>query len=294
MKKGIIIELKDQYTYVLCHNGKMKRIKREYYHEVGQEIQVSRFQKKQAISIFIMTCVFIFAIVLQPFQSSNTVKALSYITLSVNPGLVFKVDDKQRITAVSYTNKEGQEMTQQIDFINKSLDDSVLFFIDYCFENGYFANNQKIDINVVSDDTNQIQSLEKQIQQLIQDYLKTHQMSISISLDKVSPSQQTEAKNLGIPDSKIKLIDLILHYYPHMNKETLAKQSVDDLVEYLEDKGYEEDMLERMEDHLEEKEEVNDDDNEVDNNDENNDDNDTNDHEDNDDNDEDNNDEDDD
>lgn len=257
--KGVIIELKDQYTYVLLKNAKIKRIKREYYHEIGQEININKITIHHIIPVFMVTCLVIVAVIFNPLQK-NTVQALSYISLSVNPGLVFKVDHQQRIIAVSYTNQDGNELTKKVDFVNKNLDDSVILFIDYCFENGYFQNNNRIDINVISDDLSQIESLEKQINQTVNDYLDKHQYKITISLDEVSSSQHSDAQSLGIPNSKIKLIDLILSYYPELNKEELAKESVDDLIDYLEDQGYDEDILDKMEEHLEDEDDEDDED----------------------------------
>lgn len=257
MKKGVIIELRNQYTYVLTQNGKIKRIKREYYHEVGQEIKLSWLASKKLVPIVIVACICMFAIVFSSFQQTTNVQALSYVSLSVNPGLVLKVNDQDQIESVSYTNQEGQQVTKKIDFVNKSIDESVILFIDYCFENGYFQNNHKIDINVISDDKNRIQNIENQVRTLIENYLNEHQVTITIQMDEVSSSQQKNAKTLGIPDSKMKLIDLVLYYYPQMNKESLARESVDDLIDYLEDAGYDEHMLDRLEDEIEQQEESN-------------------------------------
>lgn len=264
MKKGVIIECKDQYTYVLCPKGNMKRIKREYFHEVGQEIKISYFSLPKVISLLVVSCAVVIAVIFNPLQSPQEVKALSYVSLSVNPGLVLKVDSKQNIVAVSYTNKEGETMTSQIDFINKSLDDSVKLFLDYCFDNHYFANSDKIDINVISEDQSQIQLLEKQVQDLVTRYLQDHQVSLSIQIDKVTSTQQTQAKELGIPDTKMKLVDLVRKYYPEFSQQELAKRSIDDLLDYLEDKGYDEDWLDKLEDDLEEKEEKENSDNDKD------------------------------
>lgn len=251
MKKGVIIDIKDQYTYVLCKNAKTKKIKRQYYHEVGQEIELPLIISTRMITTLVMCCLLIVAFVFNPLQTVSEVEALSYISLSVNPGLVIKVDQNKKVTAVSYTNNEGNEMVKQIDFVNKSLEESVILFVDYCFENHYFDSNNNIDINVISDDSSQIKEIEAQINDIINEYLKTHSTALTISLDKVTSSQHTDAKNLGIPDSKVKLIDLILQYYPEFTKEQLAKESVDDLVEYLEDKGYDENFLDHLEDKLE-------------------------------------------
>lgn len=261
MKKGIILECKEQYTYVLCKNGKMKRIKREYNHEAGKEIQIHSLSITKIISLVMVSCAVIITVLLNPFQKNTEIKALSYVSLSVNPGLVLKVDENQTITAVSYTNKDGERLVNQINFIDKTLDDSVKLFLDYCFDNHYFTNNNKIDINVMSDDQKQIQHLEKQVQEMISKYLQHHQVSISIQIDKVTSTQQEEARELGIPDSKIKLIDLVQKYYPHHSKEHLSKQSIDDLVDYLEDTGYDENLLDQLEEKLEEDHEEDDHDN---------------------------------
>lgn len=257
MRKGVIIECKDQYTYVFCSKGNMKKIKREYFHEVGQEIKLSNFSLPKVVSLVMVSCAIIIAVIFNPFQSTQQVQALSYISLSVNPGLVLKVDSQQNIVAVSYTNKDGETLTSKIDFINKSLDDSVRLFLDYCFDNNLFANNNKIDINVISDDQNQIKELEKKVQALVSNYLNEHQATVSIQIDKVTEIQQTQAKELGIPDSKMKLVDLVRKYYPQYTQEELARKSVDDLLDYLEDKGYDEDLLDKLEDDLEEQEEKN-------------------------------------
>lgn len=257
MKKGVIVELRNQYTYVLTQNSQIKKIKREYFHEVGQEIQIPFFNIKKAVPVMLMACVLLAVIVINPFQETAQVQALSYVSLSVNPGLVLKVNDQDQIESVSYTNQEGQQMTKDIDFINKTVDESVILFIDYCFENNYFQNNNKIDINVISDDQERIQKIEQQVQTLIENYLREHQVTITIQMDEVSSSQQESAKTLGIPDSKMKLIDLVLYYYPELDKEKLAKESVDDLIDYLEDAGYDEDMLDHLEDELEKQEKHN-------------------------------------
>ena len=255
MRKGIIIELRNQYTYVLLNNGKMKRIKREYYHEIGQEIQLSIMNKSKLISISFVTCALIIVFVLNPFKESSNVQALSYLSLSVNPGLVLKVDNQDRIVSVSYTNQEGKDIVNKNDFVNQTLNDSVMIFIDYCFEKGYFQNNNKININVISDDSKRIEKIESQVQTLIENYLKDHQFSISIQIDKVTSSQQQTANHLGIHPTKMKLIDLVLYYNPQLDKEKLAKYSVDDLIDCLEDSGYDEEMLDRLEDEIENEEE---------------------------------------
>lgn len=256
MKKGVIIELRDKYAYVLSHNGKIKKIKREYYHEVGQDIQIPFITMKRVVPVVAVACSLIIGIVINSFRQGaiQEVQAMSYLSLSVNPGIVLKVDANDQIVAVSYTNQEGKEITSEIDFINKSLEDSVIIFIDYCFENGYFENNNQIDINVISDDEERITKIESQVQTLIENYLKDHQVTITIQIDEVTTSQQESAESLGIPDTKVKLIDLILYYYPELDKETLAKMKVDDLIDYLEDVGYDEDLLDRLEDEIEENE----------------------------------------
>jgi len=287
MKKGVIIELKNEYTYVLLPKGKMKKIKREYNHEIGKEISISLLSPTKILSLALVSCMIIIAIIVNPFQKITPIQALSYVTMSVNPGLVLKVNEKNKIVAVSYTNQEGELLTQKVKFVNKTLDESVILFIDYCFENNYFQNNNKIDVNVISDDQNQIKNVEQQVQNLIQEYLKEHQMNVTIKIDQVSQTQKEDAQNLGIPDSKVKLIDLVLKYYPHLSKEQLAHESVDDLIDYLEDCGYDEELLDKMEDTLEDQKEEKDDDDSDDS-----DDNDDNDEEDDDDEDEDDNDDD--
>lgn len=260
MKKGVILEIKDQYTYVLLKNGQIKRIKREYFHELGLEITLSILSPIKILSVSLVACIIIIAM-MNPFQTQVTpVNVLSYVSISVNPGLVLKVNDDNKIIAVSYSNNEGQQMIQEINFIDKSLDESVILFIDYCFENHYFTNNNEMSINVINDDPQKIKDIEKQIQALIQDYLKTHQTTITMKIDQVSSSQQQSAQTLGIPNSKIKLIDLVISYYPHLRKDELAKKSIDDLIDYLEDTKLDEDMLDKLEDQLEEQENEDDDD----------------------------------
>ncbi|MEG0275917.1 MAG: hypothetical protein RR630_02710 [Coprobacillus sp.] len=255
MKKGIIVELKDQYTFVLCHNANIKRIKRAYNHEIGQEIQVSSLSLNKIIPIALVSCIVVLMIFMNPFQDAQTVNALSYVSLKVNPGLILQVNDKNKVVAISYTNKEGQQLTQSVDLVNQTLEDSVILFIDYCFDNQYFDNNQNIDINILSDNNQQIKDLEQQVNDIINQYIQKRQVKLTIAIDKVSDSQQKEAQTLGIPDSKIKLIDLVLKYYPNFKKDELAKMSIDDLVDYLEDAGLDEKMLDKLEDDLEEKEE---------------------------------------
>lgn len=252
MKKGVILEIKDQYTYALLKNGKIKRIKREYFHDIGQEITVPFLSSSKLLSVALVTCMIIIAVMTFPFQNIVTpVKALSYVSISVNPGIVLKVDEHNKITAVSYSNNDGQQMMKDINFVDKSLEDSVILFIDYCFENNYFHNNNEMSINVISDDPQKIKDIEQQIQTLIQDYLKTHQTTITMKLDQVSSSQQQTAQTLGISNSKMKLIDLVMSYYPHFNQEDLAKESVDDLIDYLEDANLDEDILDKLEDQVE-------------------------------------------
>jgi|GEM_PF-3828385 len=257
MKKGVILELRDQYTYVLSRHGKIRRIKREYHHEVGQEIQMPLFSITKLLPVVLVSCAVVVAFVLNPFNTISQVQALSYLSLSVNPGIVLKVDDNDQIVSVSYTNQEGQEIINKVDLVNRTLDDSVIIFVDYCFENGYFQNNNKIDINVISDDKERISKIENQVRMLVEAYLKEHQVTITIQIDEVTSSQQENAETLGIPDTKMKLIDLVVYYYPHLNKEKLARESVDDLIEYLEDKGYDEELLDHLEDQIEENEKAN-------------------------------------
>lgn len=250
MRKGVIIDMKNQYTYVLYHDAKVKRIKREYYHEIGKEITLPYISMTSFKIPLILACLLLVISIIHPVQATN-----SYISLSVNPGLVFKVDEHEKVVAVSYTNKDGQALTSQVNFVDESLEDSITLFIDYCFENHYFQNNNNIDINVICDDQSQVTKLESKINQIVNHYLDSHSVSFTLSLDKVSDTQKQEANALDIPDSKVKLIDLILYYYPNLDKKDLAKESVDDLIDLLENQGLDDDLFE----HLEEKYEDDDD-----------------------------------
>lgn len=250
MKKGVILELKDQYTYILCSNGKMKKIKREYFHEVGQEIEISSFQFKKGISLALVTCIVILAFIFYP-KNQIEAYAMSYVSLSVNPGIVFKVDQDYNVSGVTYTNQEGSEIVQQNDFVNQTLNDSIIAFIEYCFNHNYFNDNNEININVMSDDENQIQNIESQVKNIINDYMSHHQITITLYLDQTTDTQQEEAEKLGISNSKLKLINLVLKYYPNFNKIKLSHMDVDDLIDLLEHCGEDEELLDYLEDDIE-------------------------------------------
>ena len=252
--KGVIVQLKDEYTYVLIKDTRIKKIKRIFNHEIGMEIEVSQFSYKRIIPIALISCLLVFAFALSPLKNgTNNVEAseLGYISLSINPDIIFKIDDDLKVIDVTYTNSDGNTVIENIDFVNQSLYQGVINFIDYCYDKNYLNEQSDITVNVISENEEDISRLETIINSAIESYMNEINLSVSLSIDEVSNSQSLCADELGITETKLKLIDLIIEYNSYYTREELASEDIDDLLELLEDYGLDEDLLEHLEDQIE-------------------------------------------
>ena len=252
--KGVIVQLKDEYTYVLTKDARIKKIKRTFNHEIGMEIEINQFSYKRIIPIVFISCLIVVAFTLSPLKNgTNNVEAseLGYISLSINPDIIFKIDNDLKVIDVTYTNSDANAVIENIDFVNQSLYQGVINFIDYCYDKNYLNEQSDITVNVISENEEDISRLETIINSAIESYMNEINLSVSLSIDEVSNSQSLCADELGITETKLKLIDLIIEYNSYYTREELASEDIDDLLELLEDYGLDEDLLEHLEDQIE-------------------------------------------
>lgn len=158
MKKGLIMELKDDYAIVLNDDGGMERIVIKPQMAVGQKIfyfdedivkiaetdslnhskfKYSAFMKSfgSIAAVFLIAFTFLF--------NMNNNKAVAIVSLDINPSIQIEVDNNQNILDVKGMNDDGKN----IDFTGikgLNINDGIKAIRDILVEKQYLKNNRDV------------------------------------------------------------------------------------------------------------------------------------------------------
>lgn len=216
MKKGIVLEVNDEFITMLTPEGEFLKTKLEQPVRIGEEanffpIKVlgkeetgkalkrpQILQKKFAWFSSLAALIVFFAFI--PF--SFTTKAAAFMSIDINPSLEIGMDEELSVISLKALNEEGEQLLDNLDGWKKKKVSSVTEDIIKESQNlGYLKNGQNILLaTVIESEKKGIQSkLDKQLKKVEADYDGTYDVT------KVAANEETRkrAKKKGISTGKL-------------------------------------------------------------------------------------------
>lgn len=224
IRSKIIINAKDKYESEPANNqSNTLALKKKYL--------------KVIVSLLLVIAVATSAIILGYFYWAKTphvfppafIEGKVYVRLSINPSIELTLDDKGKVTAQKGLNKDGVTLLYKKSFIGLTAEEASLNIISSAELYGYMDNVNRIQLNVVGDDTQRAELISKNIIDIISP--KLTDKKIVTPRDDVSLVNEANAKGISVEKWQIIKIAMGLGY----SEKELINRSVDDLLDIVED-----------------------------------------------------------
>lgn len=144
---------------------------------------------------------------------SNNNKVFSTISLDVNPSIVIKANNKDKVLSVEAFNEDAEKVIGDMDFKGSNIDVTLNALIGSLLRNGYLNENaNSILISIESNNQEKSKMLETQIVKEINDLLSGDNLQAATLSQLLESDDQTKelAEKYGITKGKVKLIEEIL------------------------------------------------------------------------------------
>ncbi|RFB18153.1 hypothetical protein DZB84_04340 [Bacillus sp. HNG] len=217
MKKGIVMDVNDEYITMLTPDGefvKAKHLKESY--EIGEEMsffpinervshtsnrrffQVKKWRYALASSLVAILLLSLFI----PFSSNDEVYA--YMSIDINPSFEVGLDENLQVVSLEALNDEAKELLESIpDWKNSTLDSITEKIIQHSKDNGYLNDGKQVLITTVVADTHN-QKVDQELQQGIEE-IKAEYEKEQIAVTSVTSTVETRnaAKEKGMSTGKL-------------------------------------------------------------------------------------------
>ncbi|MEH7226173.1 anti-sigma factor domain-containing protein [Bacillus sp. JJ1566] len=217
MKKGIVMDVNDEYITMLTPTGefvKAKHTKQSY--AIGEEIgffpinerqsntskqrffQVKKWRYALASSLVAILLLSLFI----PFSSRNEVYA--YMSIDINPSFEVGLGENLHVVSLEALNDEAKKLLESIpDWKNSTLDSITDAIIQNSKDNGYLEDGKQVLITTVVADTHN-KEVDQELQQGIEDIKEEYEKE-QIAVTTVTSTVETRnaAKEKGISTGKL-------------------------------------------------------------------------------------------
>ncbi|MCC3358676.1 anti-sigma factor domain-containing protein [Bacillus sp. REN16] len=217
MKKGIVMDVNDEYITMLTPEGefvKAKYTKANY--EIGEEMfffpineRVSNTSKQHFFQVkkwryalaSSLVAILLLSLII-PFSSRNEVYA--YMSIDINPSFEVGLDDDLHVVSLEALNDEAKKLMESIpDWKNSTLDSITEKIIQHSKDKGYLEDGKQVLITTVVAATHNV-NVDQELQQGIED-IKAEYKKEQIAVSSITSTVETRkaAKEEGISTGKL-------------------------------------------------------------------------------------------
>ncbi|RAK23083.1 anti-sigma factor-like protein [Anoxybacillus vitaminiphilus] len=182
MRKGIVLEVDEDFVTLLTPEGEFIQVKKEGAYQIGEEIgklpmQRQRMKKtffrfssfKIALTSMVAVCLLIFAM----FSSSTSNKVYAYLSIDINPSIEIAVNKDLKVVKIKGYNQDGKMIVTRLsDWQGEPFIDIAKKIIELSIKNGYLQEGEEVLITTVKKETSRSssQQLVQQLNEVKQSY----------------------------------------------------------------------------------------------------------------------------
>lgn len=229
--KGIVVELNENKAVILTDEGLFEEISNQCY-EIGQRIIIK--EKKYAVSkLTVGAAGLAAAFVLCTAGVYAYYTPTDYVSLDVNPSVIYTVNRFERILDAEAANDDGSEILAELQLKNKSIEEAIKETLEQLLSDGYLGKDPDSGV-VISTSNKKMDEAERlavSLEQEIRNFLKKKEGILpEVSAEVLKPEQVAEAKKLGVSAGKLNLVEkLAATTSGAINREEWLAKSVKEL-----------------------------------------------------------------
>lgn len=196
--------------------------------------QVSFYDKfKEVIPYTSVAVIFLVAFLGLQIQA-KTPDSLVY--LDVNPSVNFTTNKKDKVIKVQADNLDGQKIIDKMNFKGKNMEEVTAELLDRMIEENYLVkNNNYVLLSVYNKNGEKEEVQTENLNSLIHKHLRENNIRPIVLAQKLNKTDMIKefADNHKISESKMTFIKKIINLDSSLKKEDLAKLSLAELIELI-------------------------------------------------------------
>lgn len=268
--KGIVMEVKDEYSIVMKDNSEIVRVKNKDGMKKGDInifIDEDIYNKKESknnknkMIISILTIAAVLSLVILPMLQNNLIKSYALVSLDINPSIQFELDDNKKIVYIYGLNEDGNKLKLD-DVKGLTLDEGMKKLKTDLQNNNYNLKNDSMIVGFTFLTNNEDNNYENDVKSIIGKEFKGTKTAFFKGTKEGSEIAKDKGMSLGRYEAKLSMDEDIM-------EEQIEDMSVEEILSLLKGKNniyLNEDMKDELKDELEDKLEDRNEDNNEDNN----------------------------
>jgi hypothetical protein len=182
MRKGIVLEVDEDFVTVLTPEGEFIQVKKEGTYQIGEEIEKLPIQRqrvkknffhfssfKMALTSMVAVCLLVFTM----FSGLTSNKVYAYLSIDINPSIEIAINRDLKVVKIKGYNQDGKMIVTRLsDWKGKPFIDITKKIIELSIKNGYLQEGEEVLITTVKKETSRSssQQLVKELNEVKQSY----------------------------------------------------------------------------------------------------------------------------
>lgn len=207
MKKGIVLELDEEFVTLLTPEGEFIQVKKEDEYEIGEEIEARLVKKPYvrrrsfryaAVSLIAAAVLFIATLLHLPSD-----EVYAYMSIDINPSIEVGVDDQLNVLTLKAYNEEGKKIVSQLSNWKKvAFVDIATEIIELSRKQGYLQKGGQVLITTV-EKKHLAASSRKLSEELSEIQHSYQQKNIIVKMEKSTMEVRNKALKRGMTTGKL-------------------------------------------------------------------------------------------
>ena len=255
--KGIVMEVKEDYSLVMKEDSQIVRVKNKedmkkgdiniFLEEDLYEEKTSN-KKNKGIIISILSIAAVLAIIVLPMMQSNKINSYALVSLDINPSINFELDDNMNIVSIRGINKDGKNLN--LESLNGLTLDEGLKKLKIDLENKkYNLSKDSIIVGFTFLTDKEDNIYENDVKNIIGTEFKGSKTAFFKGTKKNSEVAEQKGISLGRYEAKLSMDEDIM-------EEQIENMSVEEILDLLKNKKniyLNEEQVEELQDELEDR-----------------------------------------
>jgi hypothetical protein len=154
VKKGIVLELDEEFVTLLTPEGEFIQVKKDGEYEIGEEIEaqvmkrpIVRRRSFRYVITSLVAAVVLLVTTLLHFPSNEV---YAYMSIDINPSIEVGVDEQLKVLKLKAYNEEGKRIVSQLShWKKKAFADITTEIIELSMQKGYLQEGGQVLITTV-------------------------------------------------------------------------------------------------------------------------------------------------
>ncbi|QSX09153.1 hypothetical protein J0B03_03530 [Alkalibacter rhizosphaerae] len=230
--KAVVVEKKKNQVVVLKDDGTFAHVAGDKY-QVGDVMDMKSTSKGFGWKGALVSAAAMLLLVFGVGAKVYTTPAY-YVSLDVNPGIVFEVNRFERVIGFEGQNDDGDMVLQQLKLKNKSADEAIRMTVEKINEEGYFGENEMIYLATLSKDEEKAARLSGKLENAVEEEVEENGVKAEVSAGLLGYDMVQKARELGITPGKLNIIVNVLGQEPSQEN---MDSSIKELMSKYKDRG---------------------------------------------------------